>query len=89
MVHVAFTSQLARLVPCPPQDVEGSTLRDALDEAFARNPRLRGYILDERGVVRHHVAIFVDGQLVRDRIHLSDPLAPGSEVYVMQALSGG
>jgi hypothetical protein len=69
--------------------VEGETLRDVLDESFARNPRLRGYILDEHGAVRHHVAIFVDGQLVRDRIHLTDLVSPRSEIYVMQALSGG
>jgi hypothetical protein len=40
-------------------------------------------------VVRHHIAIFVDGQLLRDRIHLTDAVSPSSEVYVMQALSGG
>jgi hypothetical protein len=60
-----------------------------LDEAFRRNPSLRGYILDERGAVRHHVAIFVDGQLLRDRVKLSDAVSPDSEIYVMQALSGG
>jgi hypothetical protein len=89
MVRVAFTTALARLVPCPPQEVEGNTVGVVLDEAFRRNPSLRGYILDERGAVRHHVAIFVDGQLLRDRVKLSDAVSPDSEIYVMQALSGG
>lgn len=61
----------------------------ALDELFAQHPRLRGYVLDERGAVRHHVAIFVDGVAIRDKQRLHQPLAPQSEVYVMQALSGG
>jgi sulfur-carrier protein len=40
-------------------------------------------------VVRHHVAVFVDGDALRDKRDLSQPLRPGAEVYVMQALSGG
>jgi sulfur-carrier protein len=33
--------------------------------------------------------VFVDGQRVRDREGLSDPVHDLSEVYVMQALTGG
>jgi hypothetical protein len=86
---VCFTKALERFVPCPAQEVEGATLCEVLDRAFEALPRVRGYILDERGAVRYHVAIFVDGQPVKDRAHLSDPVTPGGEVYVMQALSGG
>jgi hypothetical protein len=89
MARVVFTSQLARFVPCPPQEVQSGTLRSALDEAFGRNPPLRSYILDEQGAVRHHVVIFVDGEMLSDRVHLSDPVSASSEVYVMQSLSGG
>jgi hypothetical protein len=35
------------------------------------------------------VAIFVDGQMIGDRVRLTDPVHAGSEVYVIQALSGG
>jgi len=56
---------------------------------FADNPRLRGYILDDQGRVRHHVAIFVDGGMVSDRDELTDTVGAASEIYVMQALSGG
>ena len=89
MVRVSFTKALERFVPCPAQNVEGATLREALDQAFQALPRVRGYILDEQGAVRYHVAIFVDGQPVQDRKHLSDSVAPNGEIYVMQALSGG
>ncbi len=70
-------------------DVAASTLSDALEAAFALHPRLRGYVLDERATVRHHVVVFVDGNAIRDKSDLSAALAPRSEVYVMQALSGG
>lgn len=45
--------------------------------------------MDERGVLRKHMSIFVDGELIIDRTTLSDEVGPNSEIYVMQALSGG
>ena len=69
--------------------VAGESLRTVLDQLFAQHPNLRGFVLDERGTVRHHVAIFVDGDAIRDKADLRLPLRVQSEVYVMQALSGG
>jgi hypothetical protein len=60
-----------------------------LDGVFAANPRLRGYVLDDQGALRRHMMVFVDGQQIEDRERLSDPVRPVSEIYVMQALSGG
>ena len=70
-------------------EVAGDTLQQALDALFAQHPKLRGYVLDEHGVVRHHVAIFIDGRSITDKSNLQQPLSAPSEVYVMQALSGG
>ena len=64
-------------------------MREVLDRVFADNPRLRGYVVDERGVLRKHMIIFIDGEQIADREKLSDPVRPQSEIYVMQALSGG
>ncbi len=58
----------------------------ALDQRF---PGLGFYLTDERGSLRQHVNIFVGEELVVDRRGLTDKLAPGAQVYVMQALSGG
>ena len=80
---------LRRHVDCPTVDVEGTTVREVLDRVFAANPRLRGYIVDERGVLRKHMSVFVDGAQLIDRETLSDPVTASSEIYVMQALSGG
>jgi hypothetical protein len=46
-------------------------------------------VLDDQARLRHHVVVFVDGQLIRDRVTLADPVAERSEIAVMQALSGG
>lgn len=89
MPRVVFTENIQRHVACPPCDVPGRTVREVLDAVFATNEMARGYVLDEHGAVRKHMVIFVDGQMIRDREKLSDPVAADAEVYVMQALSGG
>jgi hypothetical protein len=89
MPRVAFTRNLQRHVACPPCTVAGATVRESLDAALALYPLARGYVLDEHGALRHHMAIFVDGEPVADRRTLSDPVPAMAEIFVMQALSGG
>ena len=89
MIKVFFTPQLRRFLEAPPREVEAASAREALEAVFADNPRLRGYILDETGALRLHVAVFLGDRLVRDPAELEAPLADGAEVSVMQALSGG
>ena len=89
MPRVTFTPHLQRFLDAPPSDVAGATVAEALAHVFADNPRLRHYVVDERGAVRQHVSVFVGDQPVRDRASLSDVVEPESEIYVLQALSGG
>ena len=89
MPTVEFTSNLARQTTTRSCQVDGSTVAEALRAVFARLPALRGYVLDDQGAVRTHVVVFVDGVTVRDRMQLSDAVRPDSEIFVMQALSGG
>lgn len=89
MPQVFFTSHLQRFLDCPAKEVSGDTVHAVLSAVFADAPRLRGYLLDDQGRLRQHVTVFVDGRMIRDRGGLSDSVAPDSEIYVMQALSGG
>jgi molybdopterin synthase sulfur carrier subunit len=89
MAVVVFTPNLKRHVECPDREVPGATVGEVLDRVFAENPRLRGYVVDERGALRRHMSVFIDGRQITDRERLSDPVGPASEIYVMQALSGG
>lgn len=89
MVRVVFPAVLQRHIACPPVDVDGSTVGEALAAAFVRQPQLRGYLLDEHGALRPHVTAFVDGEVVRDRQTLADAVRPQSRIEVLQALSGG
>jgi molybdopterin synthase sulfur carrier subunit len=89
MARVFFTQHLRRLVPAEPVEVEGATLREALESLFGRLPALRGYVLDDQGRLRQHVCVFVDDERIDFTGSLDCAVRPDSEIYVMQALSGG
>jgi molybdopterin converting factor small subunit len=94
MPTVVLAAPLAARLPSALQGettfaVTGPTVRAALDDLFARVPELRGYVLDDQGALRHHVAAFVDGVVVQDKRTLAQPVGPDAEIYLMQALSGG
>jgi len=55
----------------------------ALDGAF---PGIRFRMIDEQGRVRPHIKLFIDTALARD---LATPLAAGSSLMIVAALSGG
>jgi molybdopterin synthase sulfur carrier subunit len=87
--QVQFTQNLLQHIDAPARDVPAETVREALEHVFGEHPALRSYVLDDQGRLRKHVVVFVDGRQVKDRQGLSDPLQQTSEVFVMQALSGG
>lgn len=89
MATIHFTSHLTRHRDVRALKAAGAVLAEVFDRAFAGDPMLKAYVLDEQGRVRKHVQVYLDGTPIRDRIRLSDPVAPTSVIYVMQALSGG
>ncbi len=89
MVRVSFPQVLQRHVRCPAVDVDGTTVREALEAAFAVYPTVRGYLLDEAGALRPHVTVFVDGEPVRERVRLGQRIGAAARLDVLQALSGG
>ncbi len=86
MPSLQFTPQLQRFTSTPKLEVEADCLIQALEAAFAVNPLLRGYVLDDQDDLRPNVAVFVDGRRCLDP---QQKLRPDSKVYVLQALSGG
>jgi sulfur-carrier protein len=89
MPTVSFTRALQRFLPAPVADAAGATVGAALGTVFAARPALRGYVLDDQGALRRHVAVYVNGRPVRDRVGLSDPVGPEDRIQVFQALTGG
>ncbi len=89
MPTIRFTATLVRHRAAPELSVEGATLREVIDRALSDDALLRSYVLDEQGRVRRHVNIFLDGRMVADKARLAEAVRPTSEIYVLQALSGG
>jgi sulfur-carrier protein len=89
MAKVVFTPNVQRHVLCPQAEASGRTVREVLDNVFAENAQARSYVLDDQSALRKHMAIFVDGAMIRDRKRLSDAVRETSTIYVFQALSGG
>ena len=73
----------------PQVETAAAQLRAGLDSAFAVNPLLRGYVLDEQGHLRENVVVFIDGRRCAEPVLLTDALTPDSTVHILQALSGG
>ena len=89
MPTVRFTRNIQRHVECPTREAAGATIRDVLDSYFRLHEQARGYVLDDQGKLRHHMAIFINGNQISDRDDLSDQVAPDAVVDLVQALSGG
>ena len=89
MPRVVFAPHVLKHVDCPPSERPGRTVRECLDGVFADRPQVRGYVLDDQGALRRHVAVFVGDRMVTDRLWLSDPVGTADEIFVFQALSGG
>ncbi len=90
MATVKFTYALKRFYPdLDSLDIEAENVGEVVQSIDKNYPGIKGYLLDDQGSLRKHVNIFVDGNLITDRTRLLDKLNTNSEVYIMQALSGG
>lgn len=86
-VVVRLPAVLVNLFPGAVRQVEmsASTVRDAIDGLNARWPGMRDRVCDSRPAIRRHINVFVDGE----KATLETRLAPGTEVIIMTAISGG
>ena len=71
--------------------VEGAadSVSDALSLLWRECPSFRDRVVTERGEVRQHLNIFVDGESIRFANGLATPVREGSEIVILPALSGG
>ena len=65
--------------------VEGATVGETLRALERGRPLLAGWILDERGVVRRHINVYVNG----DHVATETRVAEGDRIDVLPAISGG
>jgi molybdopterin converting factor small subunit len=66
-------------------ELEGATVIELLRALEVCHPDLTGWILDERGLIRRHINVFVDGE----RAGEATAVQPRDRVEVLPAITGG
>jgi sulfur-carrier protein len=84
---VTLPANLVRLFPgaLRRSELPASSVRELIDALDARWPGMRDRLCDSRPAIRRHINVFVEGR----RATLETVLAPGAEVTVLTAISGG
>jgi molybdopterin synthase sulfur carrier subunit len=86
MPVVRLRGPLKRLAgDCSEYAIEGATVAELLVELERAHPAARGWILDERGVLRRHINVFVNGELAGQDAQVEAE----DRVEVLPAISGG
>ena len=65
--------------------IEGDSVAELLAELERAHPAVKGWVLDERGSLRRHINVFVNGELVGQDAHVG----ADDRIDVLPALSGG
>ena len=65
--------------------LEAETVADVMNGLEARWPGMRDRLCDTTPAIRRHINVFVEGK----RVRLDTRLAPGADVYILTAVSGG
>ncbi len=85
MAIVRLRGPLEKLAGGPEHKLEGTTVSEVLQALEREHAALEGWILDERGVIRRHINVFVNGEL-GDR---ETAVGTDDRVDVLPAISGG
>jgi len=86
-VVVWLPGALLRLFPGAEGRVElaAASVNEVMDGLDERYPGMRARLCDETPAIRRHISIFLDG----NRVNLDTVLAPGAEIFIVTAISGG
>lgn len=66
-------------------ELEAANVGELIDGLDALWPGMRDRLCDTTPAVRKHINVFIDGE----RASLRTRLAPGAEVFILTAISGG
>ena len=70
---------------CSDHAIEGATVAELLRELERTHPAMGGWILDERGHIRRHINVWVNGEPGGG----STAVDPADRIDVLPAISGG
>jgi len=88
MAKVRLRGQLEKLASAGSEhEVPGVTVNELLTTLESTHSALKGWILDERGVLRRHINVFVNGEIVEPDTAVA--VADGDRIEILPAISGG
>jgi sulfur-carrier protein len=70
-------------------DVAGTTVGKVLATLGQAHPGVGQRVLDDRGVLRRHVNVYVNGESIRYLDGVETTVGDGDEVWILPAVSGG
>ena len=70
-------------------DGSAASVADALSLLWTEWPAFRDRVVNERGEIRQHINVFVDGESIRYSGGFATPVREGAEIVILPALSGG
>jgi sulfur-carrier protein len=85
MAVVRLRGPLKQLAGRPEHTLEGASVGELLAALEQAHPAMKGWVLDERGLLRRHINVFVNGEPGAQ----DTAVAPDDRVDVLPALSGG
>lgn len=88
MLKVALTANLQKYYPNAKFEMAAGSVRELLKKMDQQREGFSHYILEDDARIRKHVNIFVNGELI-DKSAIDTKLSAGTQVHIMQALSGG
>lgn len=69
--------------------VEGVAVGDVVDQLIASYPALESNLVDEDGIVRKFVNIYLNDEDIRFLEKLETPVVDGDELAILPAVAGG
>ena len=85
MAIVRLRGQLEKLAGSSELTIAGATVTDLLRTLEQEHSSLEGWILDERGVLRRHINVFVNGEPAEPDAELQEK----DKIEILPAISGG
>jgi molybdopterin converting factor small subunit len=85
MAHVILRAPLSELCGGRSHALAGATVIEVLKALETVHPAVAGWVLDDRGLIREHVNIFVNGE--RGQEHT--PVGESDRLHVLPAITGG
>jgi molybdopterin synthase sulfur carrier subunit len=85
MAIVRLRGQLEKLAGGSEHPIEGGTVSELLQELERSKTALEGWILDERGVIRRHINVFVNGEQAES----DTAVGADDKIEILPAISGG